>query len=327
LRESLGRKKLDAAENASPWQTCCLEFEKSQGWRRPQAEDWIAKHLGLRDLGRSTRLTALHRMKPGLAAFLSDTVFANGSPGGDMDQLEISEAAVEFVAVPLALPGQGRNAPTARDPKAQLAAWEKGGAGLELELSDPRQRERLPADVRNGLPGKGIVNYPEAQAVVRCLLRLAEENGEQRNESPTPPLRVAVIALYPGQVELIRRLIGEKLEISSQRLSIEIGLPELFRHREVDIVILSLTRSQTHRAVCFGDGPRSLELALTRARSRLILVGDSGTLFRREHWQGRVELLDETLAGRERELIGHLVRYLQGKGRHAQAFRIESGSK
>jgi hypothetical protein len=38
------------------WQTCCLEFERAAGWHRERAEEWVQKHLGLVDLGRTVRL-------------------------------------------------------------------------------------------------------------------------------------------------------------------------------------------------------------------------------------------------------------------------------
>jgi len=91
-------------------------------------------------------------------------------------------------------------------------------------------------------------------------------------------------------------------------------------------MLVSLTRSHTHRAVTFGDSPQTLALALTRARDRLLLFGDPGTLVRRSQWLGRLDHLDEAAAARERELIAQLVRYLQGHGPHPRAFHLREGS-
>jgi superfamily I DNA and/or RNA helicase len=109
-------------------------------------------------------------------------------------------------------------------------------------------------------------------------------------------------------------------------LDLEVGVPALFRQRECPVVLVSLTRSHTHRAVSYGEGPQALALALTRARDRLLLFGDPGTLVRRSHWQGRLDHLDETAAAREREVIAQLVRYLQGHGPHPRAFHLREGS-
>src|SRR5262249_37751988 len=56
---------------AQSWRTCCLEFDRRAGWNRQRAEEWVARHLGTRDAGRTTRLDVPYRMHPDLAAALS----------------------------------------------------------------------------------------------------------------------------------------------------------------------------------------------------------------------------------------------------------------
>ena len=75
-----------------------------------------------------------------------------------------------------------------------------------------------------------------------------------------------------------------------------------------------------------GDGPGQLALALTRARRKLVLLGDPGTLVRRGQWEGTVDHLDASASARERELVGRLVGYLEGTGPHAGAFLLREGS-
>jgi hypothetical protein len=105
-----------------------------------------------------------------------------------------------------------------------------------------------------------------------------------------------------------------------------VDVPGAFRQREAPIVLLSLTRSHSHRAVSFGEEPQTLAQGLTRARCRLIIFGDPGTLARRGQWEGPLDHLDEMAAGRERRLIGQLLRYLQGHGPHAEVFHLCEGS-
>jgi hypothetical protein len=307
-----------------PFHTCCLEFERAAGWHRARAEEWVVKHLGLRDIGRSVRLDAVYRTEPHLGAFLADTLFsgqqnplappANNAQNGQAP-------AVEFIAVP---PLAARDRPKGVPQPAHFARSSlpsKGGAGLELDLTDARQRERLPADLRADLPSAGFVNLPEANAAVQVLLELAQAPARLPGTD-----RVAILAVYPAQANLIRSLIARTQGLANPGFALEVGVPGAFCHRETDIVLLSLTRSHTHRAVSFGEGPRALELALTRARSRLIVLGDPGTIIRRSQWEGRVDHLDENLAARERAIIGHLARYLQGNGLHGLAFHFRAGS-
>jgi superfamily I DNA and/or RNA helicase len=136
---------------------------------------------------------------------------------------------------------------------------------------------------------------------------------------------VAVIALYPAQAELIRLLASRSAALAQSGLRVEVGAPGAFRQREFPLALVSLTRSHSHRAVTFGDDPGLLGLALTRARARLIVFGDAGTLARRTQWEGVLDHLDESAAAREGQVIGRLVRYLQGGGPHPRAFRLSEG--
>lgn len=277
-----------------------------------RAEDWVRQRLGFRDLGRTVVLDTLHRMESKLATFLSQCVFRGVEQGDDSvngsaacASMNNGSSAVEFIAVPSMKAAEAGRTGSNRE---IASGWpRKGGAGLELDLGDPRMHDRLPGEMRTGLPNHGFVNYSEGQAVVRRLASVAaevERNGQART-------RVAVLALYAAQAELIRRLLlGTELPFPSD-VEIEVDVASSFRQREADIVLLSLTRSHSHRPVAFGENPYSLALALTRARSKLLLFGDPGTLMRRSQWQGPLEHLNEAAADQERDLIVRLVRHLQ----------------
>jgi hypothetical protein len=308
--------------------TCQLEFERSSGWDRPSAEHWVEHHLHLRDLGRAVWLDVPHRMTPALAGVISDLAF-----GGVYASLPAGRAtanggpAVEFVAVPA--PGKGKNG--GRGPRKGAANGAVGlpasGGGLELDLAAPRHSDRLPSELRAGLPNRGFVNYLEARAVVRKLEELYRKT-DHRNDTNTalPVPATTVIALFPAQAELIRQLIKQTPALVSWAAAITVGVSAAFRHREAEVVLISLTRSHTHRAVAYGEGPATLALALTRAQRQLILVGDPGNLVRRSQWQGVLDHLDEAAADREGQMLGQLVRYLQGQGLCQQAFRLSEGS-
>ena len=138
---------------------------------------------------------------------------------------------------------------------------------------------------------------------------------------------LAVMALYPAQAELIRLLAARSATLAAAPVSVEIDTPDAFCQRECFTVLISLTRSHSHRAVPFGGDPSLLATALTRAASRLILFGDPGTLARRCQWNGAVEHLDEANGERERSRIGQLVAYLHGDGPHPSTFGIEESGR
>jgi hypothetical protein len=227
---------------------------------------------------------------------------------------------VEFVPVPALSgprerrPGRGGNHPSQR-PRAIPA---KGGAGLETDLGDGRHADRLPQELRAALPARGLVNYMEALAVVRALEALAAA-------APAGAAPVGVVALYQAQAELLRLLIGRSAALSAGRLPVKVGAPDAFREEEFATLLVSLTRSHSHRAVTYGDGPHLVELALTRGRERLVLFGDPGTLARRAQWDGPVDHLDEAASARERHVVAKLVGYLSGQGRHPETFHFREG--
>jgi len=176
---------------------------------------------------------------------------------------------------------------------------------LEQDLANMRLADRIPTALRKDLPRGGFANYLEAQAIVRKLEELLQQDAAA--EGP-----IAVIALYEGQVALLRTMVAQSDVLRAHSASIEIGMPNAFQGRERNTVLVSLTRSHGHRAVPYGDRETDLTTALTRARNRLILFGDVGALVKRSHWQGPLDHLDAAAANLEARRISGLVRWLSG---------------
>jgi hypothetical protein len=358
IRETVGARPGGAeSDGEGSWRTWQLEFDREAGWTMETAQQWLADRLHLRDLGRTAMLTRPYRGQPGLVRFLSDLLF-EGVPQPALPSSPRAEErvvpVVEFVPVPTLAPADTRRSGEAdasgRSGVSRLRGA-RSGAGLELDLSDSRPLEQLPPDLRTYLPAQGLVNFLEAQAVLKKLEGLAADPllqtaglqwqlGHALHPLPSAPSEggkngtgdcaaampvIAVMAPYPAQVELIRLLIQRSPVLAQSLLPIEVGLPRAFQQRECLVALLSLTRSHSHRPVCYGDSPELLVQALTRSAGRLILFGDPATLLRRSQWQGALDHLDERSAQQERRLLGHLVRYLQGHGTHPGAFHFHEG--
>jgi hypothetical protein len=311
-----------------PWHTCRLEFERARGWQRERAEEWVYRHLRLRDLGRTVRLETLYRMEPALAAVLSDLLW-EGAAHFPESAAEGSAPAVEFVAVPPVEAGRGRRERPEPTEPSRAAGLPRAGAGLELDLSGPRRADRLPTELRPLLPAAGVVNYLEALAVVRKLTELTADPALRAAAAAGPGVArgpvLAVMAPSAAQVTLLRELVRRCDRLAACGLVVEVDRPEAFRQRECLAALVSLTRSHSHRAVPLGEVPHQLPLALTRARARLVLFGDPGTLARRGQWQGALDHQGEADAAREGRLVTQLLRYLQGQGRHGRSFRLCPG--
>ncbi len=260
----------DAGETS---RVAAIEFDKSAGWDRARADDWLARQRPIVDAERSVFLQMPYRFSRPIAKMLQAVVRPADWLIGYTQEKSAADHACEFVAVPALTKHE----------------WPREGAGLELDLAAAKQADRLPAGLRPGLPMRGFVNYAEAQVLIRRLESWAQ------NE-PNATTRVAVLALYQGQVELLRRLVQQSELLRGRSFPLEIALPSRMRQRECELVFLSLTRSHGHRAVAFGEDVLELPLALVRATANLIVFGDPGTLYKRTHWTGPVDHLDARAA-------------------------------
>ena len=119
--------------------------------------------------------------------------------------------------------------------------------------------------------GTSYENAREAQAIVALLKRLQfalERNGRLRAAWPT----IGVISGYAPQVTLIRNEIRKEQDLD--RLAIDCASVHAFQGREVDICIYSVTRKNSRGQIGMLSDWRHLNVALSRARDYLVIVGD-----------------------------------------------------
>ena len=86
------------------------------------------------------------------------------------------------------------------------------------------------------------------------------------------PKDVAILTPYTAQAKLLKTLVHET--------GLEIGSVDGFQGREKEAIILSLVRSSEAGQIGFLSDMRRLNVAITRARRCLIVVGDSATIGR-----------------------------------------------
>jgi predicted DNA helicase len=86
-----------------------------------------------------------------------------------------------------------------------------------------------------------------------------------------PAEQIGIITPYLAQVKLLRRLLEEfpALEVKSV---------DGFQGREKEVILISFSRSNLARSIGFVSDPRRLNVAMTRARSKLVMIGDRSTL-------------------------------------------------
>ena len=95
------------------------------------------------------------------------------------------------------------------------------------------------------------------------------------------PSRISVIAPYSAQVQTLRALLPDE--------GLEIDTVDGFQGRENEAVVVSLTRSNPEGEVGFLADLRRMNVAITRARRHLLVVGDSATVSAHPFYRGFIE--------------------------------------
>jgi hypothetical protein len=126
----------------------------------------------------------------------------------------------------------------------------------------------LRGNVESRAGGTSLFNVAEARLVTSVTRHLA---------SHAPPnLTIGVITAYAEQRDLLRRLMGPHDWPPERQL--EIDTVDAFEGREKDIIVLSLVRANRRRDIGFLRLEQRLNVAVSRARRLLIIVGDTSTL-------------------------------------------------
>ncbi|GAB7011654.1 AAA domain-containing protein [Halorubrum trueperi] len=122
-------------------------------------------------------------------------------------------------------------------------------------------------------PSNSSYNRAEAAVVAREVERLFEVG--------LLPSEIGVITPYDGQIGIIRSELNTALS-AAQAADVKVNTIDSFQGSEREAVIVSFVRSNADGAIGFLDfpveGPRRLNVALTRAQKRLVLVGNWDTL-------------------------------------------------
>ena len=112
-----------------------------------------------------------------------------------------------------------------------------------------------------------IQNPSEAQLLVQHLQTFL-------SNLPNPNISIGIISPYKAQVQLIANLLKEA-QLSSQ---VEANTVDSFQGQERDCIYISLVRSNDTGEIGFLKDTRRLNVALTRAKKKLVVIGDSATL-------------------------------------------------
>ncbi len=126
----------------------------------------------------------------------------------------------------------------------------------------------------------GIRNTQEADLVLKLVSQVAADNSKAS---------IGIISPYKLQVQYIReRLIEQNIGSSN----IQVQTVDGFQGQEKDIIVISLVRSNEKQEIGFLKDLRRMNVAITRARKKLIIVGDSSTLSSSKFYVGFQEYVE-----------------------------------
>lgn len=89
---------------------------------------------------------------------------------------------------------------------------------------------------------------------------------------------IGIIAPYKAQVEKLKELVQQASAFDAIRENIVVNTVDAFQGQEKDVIYISLTRSNDKGEIGFLKEYRRMNVAMTRAKSRLVIIGDSATI-------------------------------------------------
>lgn len=124
----------------------------------------------------------------------------------------------------------------------------------------------------------GRINKDEAELTLASLEQYFTKIGKQRVLDEE--IDVGIISPYRAQVQYLRRLIKKREFFKPYRRLISVNTVDGFQGQERDVVLISLVRANEEGQIGFLRDLRRMNVAITRARMKLIIIGDSSTLCR-----------------------------------------------
>ncbi|MBO3700033.1 AAA domain-containing protein [Roseivirga sp. E12] len=109
----------------------------------------------------------------------------------------------------------------------------------------------------------------------------------------TPEKSVGIIAPYKAQIELLKDLVMKNPSFDAVRDQISINTVDAFQGQERDVIYIGLTRSNEQNEIGFLKEYRRMNVAMTRAKTQLVIIGDSATLGRDAFYNSVIDYANE----------------------------------
>ena len=147
-----------------------------------------------------------------------------------------------------------------------------------LDFDTPIEWIDMEGDCNEEFVGEsyGRINRMEAEMSVAQLKSYIIKIGKERFLEEK--IDVGLISPYKAQVQYLRQLIKKDAFFKPYRSSISVNTVDGFQGQERDVIFISLVRANEEGQIGFLNDLRRMNVAITRARMKLIVLGDASTL-------------------------------------------------
>lgn len=151
--------------------------------------------------------------------------------------------------------------------------------------------------------GVGRLNKEEAVLLTGQLKAYMEKIGKERILEEN--IDFGLISPYRAQVQYIRGLIKKDRFFRPFRRLLTVHTVDGFQGQERDVIFISLVRANENGQIGFLNDLRRMNVAITRARMKLIILGDASTLTRHPFYKALYDYIGDRGAIVECEEAGY----------------------
>lgn len=137
----------------------------------------------------------------------------------------------------------------------------------------------------------GRINKSEAKMLMEKLEQYINKIGSARVLEER--IDFGLISPYKAQVQYLRQLLRQSAFFKPFRSLITINTVDGFQGQERDVILISLVRANEGGQIGFLNDLRRMNVAITRARMKLMILGDASTLTKHPFYKKLYEYIDE----------------------------------
>ena len=139
----------------------------------------------------------------------------------------------------------------------------------------------------------GRINKAEADLTLLTLAEYLTQVGKRRVLEES--IDVGIISPYRAQVQYLKRLLKKYEFFKPYRRLISVNTVDGFQGQERDVILISLVRSNDEGQIGFLKDLRRMNVAMTRSRMKLIILGDKSTMTKHPFYQKLWEYVEGLL--------------------------------